>query len=323
VRELNVPGYSLTVIYKGDTLLQQGYGFANKEARIPVTPETVFGLASITKTFTGLALIMLVEEGKIKLDDQLGQYLDGLSPRYNKLTIRQLASMTAGVPKSVGEELTWEQQIKRLQTLPLDSKPGTTYSYSNLSFRILGAVIQKVSGRPYPVFLQERILGPLGMSQTGPTDRSFAPPIATPYDVKKNGRVQPLEGYKSPAVNFAAGMLASNSIDMAKYAQALLDRKLLSPRGYNLLWKERRSLSSGEPTRWAFGWGSSNKGGHWKLGMNGGLPGVASSIQIYPDDQLIVIGLANASGNAHSIGPIIAKEILGVDVEDRAGEADQ
>jgi CubicO group peptidase (beta-lactamase class C family) len=232
--------------------------------------------------------------------------------------------MTAGVPTSVGEaDLTWEQQIKRLQTLPLDSKPGTKYSYSNLSYRILGAVIERVSGRPYMAFLHERILDPVGMSQTGPTDQAFASPIATPYDVKKTGHAQPLKGYKPSTINFAAGMLASNSIDMAKYAQALLDRKLLSPRGYNLLWKERRNLSSGEPTTWAFGWGSTTKGGHWKLGMNGGLPGVASTIQIFPNDQLIVIGLANASGNAHSIGPMVAKEILGVDVEDGTDQADQ
>lgn len=315
VSKLNVPGYAITVIYKGETVLQKGYGFSNIESHQHPSPETVFGLASITKTFTGLALLMLVDHGKIKLDDQLGNYLDGLSPAYQRLTIRQLATMTAGVPKSVQPSgLSWQQQIKKLQTLPLDSKPGAAYSYSNLSYRILGAVIEKVSGMSYMHFLQKCILAPLDMTQTGSTDRSFAEPIAVPYEIGSDGQPKLLKEYKPTRINFAAGMLASNSIDMAKYARALLERKFLSPEGYNVLWKERHKLPSGAPENWGFGWGSNMVNGHWVVGMNGGDPGIASSIQIFPNDQLIVIGLANASGNAHAIAPMVAREILGTDV---------
>src|ERR1043166_6554438 len=139
VSELNVPGYSLVVIYKGNTILQKGYGFADRERHIPVTPETVFGLASMTKTFTALALLILVDEGKVRLDDTLNKYFDGLSPKYRQITIRQLASMIAGVPvKGIGdrEGLSWQEEFKRVQNMPLDSRPGTRYSYSNLSYRI-------------------------------------------------------------------------------------------------------------------------------------------------------------------------------------------
>lgn len=164
--------------------------------------------------------------------------------------------------------------------------------------------------------LRERILNPLGMTQTLPTGARFAQPIAVPYNVKRNGRLERLDRYKSPETNFAAGMLASNTIDMAKYAQALLDRKFLSPSGYRLMCTTREGLvdaKKGNPSTWAFGWTSTNPSGRSKLAMNGALPGVASSIMIFPDDKLIVVGLANLTGDPHKITTAVAHEILGTD----------
>lgn len=313
VERLSVPGYAITVIYHGDTIIQKGYGFADIASGRRPDAETVFGLASLTKSFTGLAILMLVERHKLSLDDELGKYLDELSPAYQKLTIRQLATMTAGVPRSVKpDDLTWEQQIKKAQTLPLVSKPGSAYLYSNLSYRILGAVIEKVSGESYMEFLRVNILGPLGMTETKRTDQTFPQPIATPYAMN-DGRPTAIE-YKNPRINFSAGMLASNCVDLSKYARALLnhDARLLSPAGFDLLWKKRWDLSTGEPNNWAFGWRSTKKQGHWLVTWNGGDPGVASLIEIYPDDQLIVIGLANAHDQAYSIGHKVAGEVLGI-----------
>jgi CubicO group peptidase (beta-lactamase class C family) len=312
VERLKVPGYAVAVIYRGETILQNGYGFADIASGRRPDAQTVFGLASLTKSFTGLAIVMLVESHKLSLDDELGKYLDGLSPEYRRLTIRELATMTAGVPKNVAPGgLTWEQQIRKAQTERLASRPGSAYLYSNLSYRILGDVIEKVSGESYMEFLQKHVLDPLGMTQTGPTDRRFSRPIATPY-AEANGRPKPIE-YKNPRVNFAAGMLASNLVDLESYTRALLahDRRLLSPEGYELLWKKRWPLSTGEPNGWAFGWQSKKKQGHWLVTWNGGDPGVASLIEIYPDDQLIVIGLSNEHGQAYSIGHKIANELLG------------
>lgn len=314
VEKLNVPGYAITVIYQGETVLQKGYGFADIASKRRPDPETVFGLASLTKSFTGLALLMLVERHKLNLDDELGKYLDGLSPAYQKITIRQLATMSAGVPRVVKpDDVPWEQQIKKAQTIPLVSPPGSKYLYSNLGYRILGAVIEKVSGQSYMEFLQENILRPLGMTETKPTNQTFSAPLATPYEVGNSGQPRAIE-YKQPRINFASGMLASNSVDLAKYTQALLnhDSRLLSPSGFNLLWKERGNLSTGEPNNWAFGWQSKKKQGHWLVTWNGGDPGVASLIEIYPDDQLIVIGLANAHDKAYNIGHHVANEVLGI-----------
>jgi CubicO group peptidase (beta-lactamase class C family) len=311
VKEFGIPGYSLTVMYKGEKIIEKGYGFADIDNKIPVTPQTVFGLASITKTFTGLALLKLVDDGKVNLNDPLSKYYEGLSPAYQKITILQLASMTGGVPAHVNEDVDWKGQIKNAQSSPLESTPGTQYAYSNLSYRILGGVIEKASGQTYIEYLQKYILTPFGMDNTKPSDQAFLSPVAIPY----NDKLNPLkEGLKSPSINFAAGMLASNTVDMVKYAQALVDRKLLSTKGYEYLWTARDGAineKKDKESSWAFGWGSALVNKHLKVGMNGGLPGVASSIFIFPDDELIIVGLSNKNGEAHEVSKLVLDEVLG------------
>ncbi|HEY4814308.1 MAG TPA: serine hydrolase domain-containing protein [Chthoniobacterales bacterium] len=314
VRKLGIPGYSLAVISNKVTVIQKGYGFADLEAERPVTPNTVFGLASVTKTFTALALLMLVDEGKIRLDYPLSRYITALPPNWRKLTVGQLASMTAGIPKGITPEVAWTDEMALLENEPLVSEPGTQFLYSNCSYRIIGTVIERVSGQSYMEFLRTRILGPLGMPDTGPTDRKFDPPIAVAYAKNTSAQLVPLAGYKNPEINFSAGMLASNSVDLAKYATALLAHRLLSPAGYELLWKKRPELPSGVRPEWAFGWASGTTSGHLRLAMNGTLPGVASTIMIFPDDKLIVIGLANIdSPEVHDLTRAVASMALGTD----------
>ena len=322
VRKLAIPGYSLAVISKDVVILQKGYGFSDTKSEQPVTPNTVFGLASITKTFTALALLMLVDDGKVKLDSPLKDYLPGLSPSWRKLTLRQLASMTAGVPKCASPALSWPEEMRKLEEEPLASPAGTQFLYSNCSYRVIGSVIERVTGQTYVEFLRSRVLGPLGMLDTGPTDRSFEPPIATPYGRNADGQSVPLPGYKDTAINFSAGMLASNTIDLARYARALAAHRLISPKSFDLLWKTRPELASREKPDWAFGWASQVIGGHLRVSMNGDLPGVASTIIIFPDDKLIVIGLANIGGPAaHELTRSVASVALGGDagVIDEAG----
>ena len=322
VRKLAIPGYSLAVISKDVVILQKGYGFSDTKSEQPVTPNTVFGLASITKTFTALALLMLVDDGKVKLDSPLKDYLPGLSPSWRKLTLRQLASMTAGVPKCASPELPWPEEMRKLEEEPLASPAGTQFLYSNCSYRVIGSVIEHVTGQTYVEFLRSRVLGPLGMLDTGPTDRSFEPPIATPYGRNADGQSVPLPGYKDTAINFSAGMLASNTIDLARYARALAAHRLISPKSFDLLWKTRPELASGAKPDWAFGWASQVIGGHLRVSMNGDLPGVASTIIIFPDDKLIVIGLANIGVSAaHELTRSVASVALGGDagVIDEAG----
>lgn len=312
IRELteqNIPGYALAVIQNGNLIVHRGYGVMDLQTRQPVTPQTVFGLASLTKTFTALTLLTLVDQGKVGLDDTLDMYVSNLTPPYQKLTVRQLASMTAGVPKEVSQEVAWRNQLPILVNTPLMSQPGTEFLYSNFSYRLLGDVIEKASGKPYFELVRERIFTPLQMTSSGTTvEFASSGMLASPYgDNNGQSQVRSVE-YKNPAISFSAGMLASTVDDLIKYSQALLSRQLLSPAAYQTYWYQRPPLPSGKPSPWAFGWASTDgpKYGTRMVAMNGGTPGVASTIILFPEKNSAVISLCNLRKPAV---PAIARKV--------------
>lgn len=295
--EQNIPGYSLIVMKDGRTVFKKSYGFADLASQRSATSDTIFGLASLTKTFTALTLLTLVDRGLIDLDSPVGKYVDGLSPPYQALTIRQLASMTGGVPRRLAREVPWKRQLPILDSTPLVSQPGSRFLYSNYSYRILGTVIANVTGHPYLEMVREIILGPLGMQSTATTVLlQETGRVAQGYgDNMGRGPLRAIE-YKNPAVSFSAGMLASTTEDLSRYVEGLLSRKMLSEKGYQTLWYQRPPLSTGEPSAWAFGWhaGTNEKlGGQYVVAMNGGTQGVASTIIILPDSNSAVIALCN------------------------------
>ncbi len=293
-----IPGYAIAVIKDGNVVIARGYGVADRETQKPVTTQTVFGLASLTKTFTALTLLSLVDRGLINLDAPLEKYLRDVPREYRSLTIRQLASMTAGVPSRAPQEVVWAEQLKMLSNMPLVSQPGSQYLYSNYSFRLLGSVIEQVTKESFFDMVQSIILTPNHMNLTASAQALAGTGlVATPYVLGRNGaNLHPIE-YKDPAVNFSSGMLASNIEDLLKYVRALLSRQMLSKAGYENLWYSRPPLSTGKPSPWAFGWrfnSTSNEcGGAATDTMNGGLNGVASSIIILPEKNSAVISLCN------------------------------
>lgn len=297
MQTLNMPGYCLAIIKNGKVVFQKPYGFADLNQRRPVTNQTVFGLASLTKTFTALTLLSLVDKGLVNLDDPLAKYVKDLSPQYQNLTIRQLASMTAGVPKVVPQEVEWRNQIPILNKMPLQFEPGSQYLYSNFSYRLIGSVITNVTKRDYLEVVRETILNPLQMNNTATTViMSKYGIVATAYgDNNGRGPLRQIE-YKNPEVSFSAGMLASTSDDLIRYVFGLMSHQIISPDGYKTLWYQRPGLTTGAPSPWAFGWSVGKKekmGGQYVCSMNGGTPGVASSIIIFPESNSAVISLSN------------------------------
>lgn len=327
----HIPGYCLTVVSNGAVVFQKAYGFADLQKQVPVTPSTVFGIGSLTKTFTALTLLTLVDKGLVNLDDPVSKYVPDLPPDYQPLKIRQLASMVAGVPSKAPRELAWREQLKILNQMPLVSKPGSQYLYSNYSYRLLGSVIANVTGRDYLEVVRE-VINPLGMSSTG-TVFSLASTgrVALPYaDNMGNGPLREIE-YKQPAVQFSAGMIATSSEDLTKYVQALMSRQILSEQGYRTLWYTRPPLTTGAPSPWAFGWksapdGGKNFTGQFMVTMNGGVPGVASNIIILPESRSAVIALCNLrKPSVYAISRQAAQMVFGngssADNEEPATEA--
>lgn len=297
IREQNIPGYAISVVKDGRLIIHNSYGFQNLEQQRPATNQTVFGLASVTKTFTAFCLLSLVDKGLISLEDPLDKYFRDLGDDYKKLTIRQLASMIAGVPSNIGEQRPWTQQFDQLVHTPLVSQPGSKYLYSNYSYRLLGSVIESVTGKPYLEYVNETMLVPFGMVSTGTTATLAQSGLVAQVYGDNNGAVPPHPiPFMNPAAQFSAGMLESSSDDMLKYAEALLSRKVLSPKAYQTLWYERPPLTTGEPSKWAFGWGSKVAplyGNARTVSMNGGVPGVASTMILFPEKNSCVVTLCN------------------------------
>ncbi|HLB91291.1 MAG TPA: serine hydrolase domain-containing protein, partial [Terriglobales bacterium] len=166
-----IPGLALLVSRSGRVVRAQGYGLANVELQVPVKPETIFQSGSMGKQFTATAVMMLVEEGKIGLEDPLTKFFPGAPAAWTQVTIRELLSHSAGFtdyPKNfdMRKDYTEAQVLKIVEAIPLAYTPGTRWSYSNLGYLTLGIVIHKVTGEFYGDFLQERIFRPLGMNTT-------------------------------------------------------------------------------------------------------------------------------------------------------------
>src|SRR5690349_4795039 len=169
------PGAAVLVMKDGQVLLRKGYGMANLELGVPIAPEMVFELGSVTKTFTATAIMMLAERGKLSIQDDLTRYLPDFPTHGKKITLEHLLSHTSGVPNFtslpdwVGKQrldVSVEELIGLFRGKPLDFEPGERYSYSNSGYALLGAVIEKVSGRTYEEFIEEEIFKPLGMTSS-------------------------------------------------------------------------------------------------------------------------------------------------------------
>jgi len=167
MQKQHIPGVSLAVVKDGQLVLAKGYGYANVEHQVPVKPETIFQSGSVGKQFTATAVMILVQEGKINLDEKIGKYLDNVPEAWSNITVQHLLSHTSGMtdyPESFDyrRDYTEDELLKMAEAIPLAFPPGTKWKYSNLGYVTLGILIRKVTGKFYGDFLQERISSPWG-----------------------------------------------------------------------------------------------------------------------------------------------------------------
>lgn len=222
---------SILVAEKGKVIYKKGFGMANMEWAIPNQPDTRFRIASITKQFTAALVLQLVEEGKIKLDGKITDYLpDYRRDTGGKVTVHQLLNHTSGIPNYQnvsGNSDNSADFVKKYVSGDLEFEPGSKYRYNNGGYSILGAIIEKVTGKPYETVLRERILAPLGMTNTG-YDHSAAilEKRAAGYEKKPAGYVN--APYIDMRIPYAAGSLYSTVEDLFKWDQALYEDKILS-----------------------------------------------------------------------------------------------
>lgn len=312
--ERGIPGIQVAVVQKGRIVLLKSYGIANVENNIPVDDQSVFAINSCTKAFTGVAIMQLVEEGKIDLMAPVSTYLDSLPPAWQPVTIKQLLTHVSGLPdiaraqvagaQSVSgkryEELLWE----KVKAMPMNFKTGTQFLYNQTNYALLGKVIDKVSGKPFVKGFNERQFQVVGMPHTVFADpRDIVHHRATSYQYKTNIPGHPpteevlTHNYvESQEFLRTATSLNSTAEDLAKWIIALQSGKLFrSATSLKVLWTHG-TYNDSSPTQWTLGWGFTKlRPKHRAVGMTGG---GRSGFLVYPDDDLAVIVLTNLLGGS-------------------------
>jgi len=295
----HIPGLALLVSRKGVPIREQGFGLASLELNVPVRPETVFQSGSIGKQFTATAVMILVEEGKISLNDPLAKYFADGPGWWSGVTIRELLSHTAGFtdyPKDfdLRKDYSEEDLLKIVEAIPAAYPPGTSWSYSNLGYVTLGILIHRVSGRYFGDFLQERVFKPLGMSTTRIISEADIIPNRAAGYVLQNGQVKNQEWVSPSANSTADGSLYFTILDLVKWDTALYTEKVLKESSKQEMWTVA-ALNDGKLNRahYGFGWFVESRNGHRVVEHDGRWQGFSTQISRYLDDGLTVVILAN------------------------------
>lgn len=286
-----------TVLAKvGDEAVEKSFGVSDAAGKIPVTRGTRFNMASASKMFTAVAIGRLVDRGAIEFDAPIGRYLKGLKPEFSAITIAQLLNHTSGLGNYFAPRNEAAIGAARTATdlLPLalaDSPaftPGSRRAYSNSGFIVLGAIIEKVSGLSYFVFLQREIFGPLDMQSTGPDARGAAEPMTRMSPDGPTTILQP-SPMRHARASPAGGMFSTAS-DIAVFMSALAAGRLVSRETLETLLLPRVDPGGGPGT---YGYGFNVQVGPDRIGHGGGAPGVNAEIALYRDTGWQLIALSN------------------------------
>lgn len=316
------PGADVLVAKDGKILFEKSYGLADVERGIPITAETVFNLASITKPFTAAAILKLQEERRLSLDDTLSKYIPDY-PRGNEITIRHLLTHTSGIPDKLGGTATLatatypanrDYLIALFKYLPLDFDPGAQYAYSNSGYYLLGYIIEKVSGQSYADYLRDAFFKPLGMNHTGiyqPGESGKA----MPYLYRDNK----LEGLqKTQAVHPTRiggnGALDSTAEDLYRWAEGYFNARILSERTIQAALTP--SVHGGIATSrvrtggYGYGWGIGGLRGLREVFHTGGSLGYSCVLYRYPDEHFTVIILTNSTAPIPTYDPSETAQLI-------------
>ena len=284
----------------GKVVFEKGYGMANFEWDIPNAPSTKFRLGSITKQFTSMAIMQLEERGLLKVQDPIGKYLtDYPKPVADRVTIQHLLTHASGIPSFTGlpdygprmpMKSSVQEMIDRFKNLPLEFEPGSTFRYDNSGYFLLGAIIEKVSGKPYDVFLQENIFKPLGMRDTGyDWSNVVLKNRASGYTRGPAGLENAL--YLDMSQPYAAGSLYSTVDDLLIWDQALYTERLVKAASLEQLFHPW--IAAGGMGQYGYGWAVSTVKGHRNIAHGGSVNGFNSYISRFPDDRAVFIWLRN------------------------------
>jgi CubicO group peptidase (beta-lactamase class C family) len=319
LQQRGVPSASVAVVKGGKLVYTHAYGKAHLAPDVAAKPEMRYSIGSISKQFTAAAILILEEQGKLKLDDAVGKYVPGLTGG-DEVTIRQILSHTSGYQDYWPEDYlmtpmmkpeTAQQILDTWAKKPLDFEPGTKWQYSNTNYVIAGEIVEKVSGEKLMDFLGEHIFRPLGMKSVWNSDETkLTEPDATPYVRNALGPLvlAPKEGR---GWMFAAGELAMTAHDLALWDESLIAQTALKPQSYKEMFTEVK-LKDGKGSEYGLGVEVKKRDGHRSIEHGGEVTGFVSNNEVLVDDGVAVAVLTNhMSGGAEEIAQLAAATVAG------------
>lgn len=299
----------------GRPVFRKGYGAASREWMIPNTVGTRYRIGSITKQFTAAAILQMVDQGKLRLDDPIERHVPDLPAGWGKATIRQLLSHTSGVPsytmmedfhaRLMPLEHTPKELTDLVRNVPLNHEHGTKFDYNNSGYLLLGRIIETVSDMGYADYLEKKLLEPLGLRNSGYDDgRTLVAQLAQDYADRKDRVV------KSRLVDmsntYAAGGMYSTVDDLLAWQQMLFEGKVLSPHSLQAMFTDGGH-------RYGFGWYVRDNLSRRLYEHGGNIGAYSSLLAYYPDDEVVVIVLSNYGEDVVSrITDELARLALGV-----------
>jgi D-alanyl-D-alanine carboxypeptidase len=308
----HIPGLALAVLINRKAVKAEGYGLANIELDVPVTPRTVFKLCSVSKQFIAAGILLLTDEKRVELDTPIARHLDGIPETWSAITVRHLLTMTSGLPGespawSPFEEATEEEILLAARDVPVLFAPGEQGKYCNLGYFLLAQIVQRTTGTPWAQFFQERIFAPLGMNDTRvTTETALIPNRAAGYDWHENTFRN-----ASPFLTVRpSGAFLSTISDMVKWETALSESKVLQRATLDAMWTAV-TLKDGTTHPYGFGWVVEEIDGRKTVWHSGGMCGFRTQFLRFLEDRVTVIVLTNSSAAMpESIAAGVARHYL-------------
>ncbi len=324
------PGAAVLVVQDGRVLLKKGYGLANVETKELIRPDTVFDLASVSKQFTAMAVMMLAERGKLSLDDPLSKFFPGFPAYAQNITVRHILNHTSGLTdymevltatgkidknwKAGGFEPTSADTVKLLsEQKELRFAPGEKWEYSNSGYVVLGQIVVKASGKSLPKFLKENIFQPLGMNHTLVSDETRPKIKNRAISYRMEAGKYTNADYTPLNLIYGDGNVNTTIEDMYLWDQALYTEKLVKAATLKQAFTSGK-LTNGKETGYGFGWSTIKYGGLETVGHSGGWAGFRTDITRFPQERFTVVVLSNLG--SFKIGKT-SQKIIGIYLGDK------
>lgn len=296
MQKQRIPSVSLAVVKDGKIIKAAGYGLANVELNVSARPETVYKIASVSKQFIATGIMLLVEDGKISLDEKISKFLEGTPDAWKDITVRHLLTHTSGIVREAPGFDSFKIQsdadvIKTAYPLQLRFAPGEKWEYCNVGYFALAEIIRKVTGKPWSSFLSERVFAPLEMNATRPTSATDVIQNRADGYAWEDNKLQN-DGFLLALR--PSGAFLSTVFDLAKWDAALYTNKILKQSFQEQMWTPVK-LNDGAEYSYGFGWELSKVGSHKLVHHGGSLGGFRSEFARFIDDKLTIIILANGN----------------------------